>query len=398
MKKNFVRSIVVTGAVLFTLAIAPHAWAADPKYPMATGVGSLETVAIFPNSMPTGVAVSHRGRIFVSFPRWGDPTPFTVGEIRQGVAVPFPNAAINNFDSRAPGQTFASVQSVVIDAQDRLWALDTGSPEFLPVLPDTAKLVCMNLQDNTIFRTITFPPSVVLPASYLNDVRFDLHKGLAGTAYISDSSDAGSNAIIVVDLASGQGRRLLENSFTVKAEPQFQPIVDGKPLLERRPGHLSKSITTGVDGIALSADGSWLYYCALASHHLYAVPTAALLNTDLTSQQVADSVKDLGPKPASDGLEPDSQGRLYLTDYEDNAILRRDQDRSYVFVATNANLVWPDSMCLATDNHLYVTANQLCRSPRFHDGVDLRIKPYYLFRIRVDAPPALLGQTISQSP
>ena len=36
-------------------------------------VGKLETVALFHGPMPTGVTVSHQGRIFVNFPRWGDP-------------------------------------------------------------------------------------------------------------------------------------------------------------------------------------------------------------------------------------------------------------------------------------------------------------------------------------
>jgi hypothetical protein len=32
--------------------------------------GALELVAVFDGAMPTGVTVSHQGRIFVNFPRW----------------------------------------------------------------------------------------------------------------------------------------------------------------------------------------------------------------------------------------------------------------------------------------------------------------------------------------
>jgi len=39
---------------------------------------------------------------------------------------------------------------------------------------------------------------------------------------------------------------------------------------------------------------------------------------------------------------------------------------------------------------LYVTSNQLHQQARYHDGQDLRRKPYSLFRVRVDARPVLL--------
>jgi hypothetical protein len=35
-------------------------------------LGQLEAVAFFNDAMPTGVTVSHKGRIFVNFPKWGD--------------------------------------------------------------------------------------------------------------------------------------------------------------------------------------------------------------------------------------------------------------------------------------------------------------------------------------
>ena len=35
-------------------------------------LGALEPVAYFDGAMPTGVTVSHTGRVFVNFPKWGD--------------------------------------------------------------------------------------------------------------------------------------------------------------------------------------------------------------------------------------------------------------------------------------------------------------------------------------
>ena len=90
-------------------------------------IGHIEPVFEFYDAMPTGVTVAADGRIFINFPRWGDDVPFTVGEIRNGKVVPYPDAAINTFDPTRPGETLGSVQSVVVDPVNRLWILDTAA-------------------------------------------------------------------------------------------------------------------------------------------------------------------------------------------------------------------------------------------------------------------------------
>ncbi len=166
--------------------------------------------------MPTGVTVAANGRIFVNFPRWGDDVPFTVGEIREGKVVPYPNASINRLDPAHPADTLISVQSVVVDAKNRLWILDTAAPSFATPVPGGAKLVAVDLATDTVVKTIILPPSVVLPTTYVNDVRFDLRQWKEGIAYIPDSSISGPGALIVVDLASGDAfRRLGRNPSTL---------------------------------------------------------------------------------------------------------------------------------------------------------------------------------------
>lgn len=54
-------------------------------------LGGLETVALFEGAMPTGVTVSHEGRIFVNFPEWGDDVDATVAELRDDRPVPYPD-------------------------------------------------------------------------------------------------------------------------------------------------------------------------------------------------------------------------------------------------------------------------------------------------------------------
>ena len=85
------------------------------KLPTVETTGTLEPVAHFDGAMPTGVTVSHQGRIFVNFPKWGDEVEFTVAELRDGKFVAYPNQAFNQTQSDNLAAALVSVQSVVID-------------------------------------------------------------------------------------------------------------------------------------------------------------------------------------------------------------------------------------------------------------------------------------------
>ena len=147
----------------------------------------------------------------------------------------------------------------------------------------------------------------------------------------------------------------------------------------------------GADGIAISNDGKELYYCPLSSWYLYSVSADALADRSLSDKEVAATVEELGPKMvASDGLESDAENNVYLTSYDQNAILRRSVKGTFKTVVFDPRVIWPDTLSLATDGYLYFTANQLNRQSRFHEGKDLRVKPYMLYRVKVDAKPVLL--------
>ncbi len=387
--------ILVIG--LFGCALAGLAGGADrakdtaaPSPPHDRPAGELQLVASFDGPMPTGVTVSHTGRVFVNFPRWEDKVDFTVAELKDGKAVAFPDAEFNRGDLAHQDQSLVSVQSVVVDPKDRLWALDTGSINFGPVKPGGPKLVGIDLTTNKVFKTILFPKDVALPTTYLNDIRFDLRRGKEGVAFITDSAGQGPNGIIVVDLASGHSWRRLNDHPSTKAEKDFLGVVEGRQLITHEPGKKPERLTMGSDGIAIGADGKRLFYCPLAGRHLFSASADALADESKSDEEVAKTVQDHGQKPASDGMETDAEGRVYVTSYETNSVLRWHPDGTFDTVVHDPRLLWPDTLSLATDGHLYVTANQLHRLGRFHGGKDLRQKPYSLFRVKVDAKPVLL--------
>jgi sugar lactone lactonase YvrE len=220
-------------------------------------IGRLETVATFDGAMPTGVTVADNGRIFVNFPRWGDDVPYTVAEVRNGKTLPYPNAEINRYASGdEQAGNLVSVQSVVVDPTGyRLWILDTMSIAFGPVKTGGPKLIAVDLKSNQIVKKIVFPPDVAWPTSYVNDVRFGLHRGSEGMAFITDSTSSGPNGIIVVDLASGKSWRRLHDHPSTKPDPQFVPVVEGEIMQLRLPGQPPARFIVGSDGIAISPDG-----------------------------------------------------------------------------------------------------------------------------------------------
>lgn len=343
---------------------------------LATGY---EVVAELIHPMPTGVTVSDDGRVFVSFPRWGDDVLFTVAEIVDGRAVAFPDQDINTWPAASAADHLVSVQSVIVDPAGHLWLLDAASPEMKPHAPDGPKLVEVDLATNAVVRTVHIDPTAMTETTYLNDVRFDLSRGSGGYAYITDSQPSGG--LIVADLGLGQTWARLRGHETTRAVADFRAVTQGV---------VHTNYQVGSDGIALGAGGERLYYSPLSSRRLYSVSTEALLDRTLDDDAVARTIVDHGDKPASDGLETDTDGRIYATAYEHSAVLRVDPDGSWHTVLHAPDLLWPDTLSLAADGHLYVSVNQLPRSPLFNHGVDDRVPPYRIIRVPVPGRPVRL--------
>ncbi|KAK7533155.1 major royal jelly protein [Phyllosticta citribraziliensis] len=361
----------------------------------------LELVHLYYDQFPTGIAVSSTGRKFSNYPPGLDASNTNTGTNRKyTVAELLPNnteraypsleinnppgGAINYSTTPATGAALTThligAQSVVIDALDRLWILDTGraidprSGAQVPApAPGGPKLVGVDLSTDSVFQTVVFPPDVAPPSSYLNDVRVDVRAGLA---YITDSS---ADALVVVDLASGDSWRRLDGHPSTRAEPQFVPSVWGTPLYASNGGELT-FISTGADGIALSADGATLFYCPLASRALYGVPTAALQRG--SELQAQGAVVSLGQKGFSDGMESDDRGLVYWGSMEQNAVGWYSVENGTTgTLVRDPRINWVDTFSIAADGYLYFTNNQLNLAPGFNSGNDNRKKPYSLFRV-----------------
>lgn len=90
------------------------------------------------------------------------------------------------------------------------------------------------------------------------------------------------------------------------------------------------------------------------------------------------------------GVTVSEGGRIYVTDYENNAVHRRSDGAYETIYADPGAPLRPDTLSVAADSHLYWTANQLQRLRRFNNGEDRRTRPFYLFRLPIDGTPVRL--------
>ncbi|RFD20789.1 gluconolactonase [Komagataeibacter melaceti] len=376
------------------VAVAGRARAAEPAQGASNrdhGVassGPFEIVARFNGPGPSGIAVT-QGRIFVGFPRHAvNHKGATLAELKGGRLRAYPDAAQSLPSDRPPATRLMSVHGMTTDTRGRLWMIDDGKLAGQPLAPGAAKIIGIDPATDRVFARIILHAPVLLPDSHMNDLRVDLTHGAEGTVYVTDSSFGSSPALVVVDVATGRQRRVLASHPSIQAEHGFMAVVEGRPLVFDPPTHPPAFVSGGVDGITLSPDSATLYYSPLTSRRLYAIPTALLSTFSATDAQLAQGIRDMGEKGVADGLATDAKGRIYTTNFEHDAIFRRNTDGTFDTMVHDPRVLSPDGIFVDGDM-VYCTLGQWNRLAGFNGGHDLRVPPYYLIRFPVDPPAAV---------
>jgi sugar lactone lactonase YvrE len=333
---------------------------------------ALETVAEFGKHQPIGVGVSKERRIFITFPKNKENYDYGLAEIVAGQRRPYPNAEWNQWDSTKPQERFINVQALFVDQTNALWVLDPANPADEPPISAGIKLLKINLSTNQVEKIYRFD-DLPKERTGLNDVQIDTKRQVA---YLSDPKRA---TIVVLDLASGKSRSLLENDKSTKADPDFKLKIDGQEVKDDK----GKPFSSNVNGIALTRDFTYLYYRAITQTKLYRIATEYLLNSALSPAEVASHVETMAETGVSHGMVADAKGNVFLTDSPDKAVRYLTPDRQLKTLVRDSRLLWPDSFAVGPDGYLYLTAAQIQRTKRYNNGEDKVEYPFRLYRMKL---------------
>jgi sugar lactone lactonase YvrE len=347
--------------------------ACDDEIPTHYPPVKLEKVFSDSTYQLTGVAISKTGRLFTCYPYWSDIYQYAVVEIKDSVQkTPYPDVFMNSWKPGDNGlNKWVCAQAVYRDDENYLWVVDPASPKMQGVYQNSHKLVKINLADNSVLKTYSFA-GVADEKSYVNDVRVDTK---SKTAYLTNSNEGG---ILVVDLASGQSRQVLQGCSCVHTDSSYHFTVDGRELYKN--GQVYK---TQSDGIALTPDGQYLYFKPLTDDKLYRIKTAWLQDSKLSEAQLEAKVEYLGRYTTTDGMIFDKYGNLYLGDIEHYRIMRIDPKGSMTELIRDDRLIWPDSYSIDEEGYLYISCSQIQKQPDFNGGKSTRTSPYTIYRLHL---------------
>ena len=326
--------------------------------------------AIFSSSLViNGPTTSPDGRLFtVAQPSQPGESPQVV-EIKDGKAIPYPDEHMNSWRLGMDGhQLFVGVNSLRFGQDGSLWAVDRGGPGIgKPLVPSGPKLVKIDVGTNKVERIYDLA-SMTRPWSFVDDVRFH-----GSIAYLTD---AGSPGLIVLDLKSGHGRRVLGGHPSTVAQTPL--VAEGKVLRDTK----GKPVNIHADQLEVSPDGEWLYNQA-CSGSMWRIATKFVDDPSLTDAQLNSYTKPFADTPSTGGTAIAADGTIYLSDVDKKRILTISPEGKITTLIEDQRLIWVDAMWIDDAGNLLMPAAQLNRSAGLNGGTDTVKQPITLYRLQI---------------
>ncbi|MEM9446390.1 MAG: L-dopachrome tautomerase-related protein [Verrucomicrobiota bacterium] len=317
---------------------------------------------------PGNPAVTPDGTVYISMHPFDQPE-FKIMILKSGKAVPYPNEEVS--------KNHAAVIGIQATQDGALWWMDMGNQDISP------KLVGWDTRNNRLKAIHVIPKEVRVANSFLQDFAIDEKRQRVFVADMSRGNliDKSEPAIIVLDLSTGQTRRVLSG------HPFYQPdespiIAEGKAMQTKDANGFVYPIKLGLNPIAIDPENEWVYFSTMTAGKLYRVPSEILGDYAKSDEEIESKIETYGDKPSSDGIAAGENGVVYVTNVDENAISMMDDSGTKTWIKDDKQLIWPDAAYIAPDKSVVVTVNQLNRAPAFNDGKSLAEKPYTVVRIK----------------
>jgi sugar lactone lactonase YvrE len=325
--------------------------------------GTIEAAVV--SDRPIGnAAVSAGGRIFYTIHPESNPVGTKLYEWVNGKAVPYPNEA-------QQAALYTSPLGLAIDAKNQLWVIDPANHG-----TGTARLTAFDLATNKVVHSYAFSSDVAPLGSFLQDLQVSAD---GRWVYIADVGFwAKRPALVIYDAQKKTARRVLSRHASVYPQNilirnQIKAISFFGGLLEMK---------TGIDGVALSRDGAWLYYAAMNHNMMYRAPTPALQDASLSDAAIAAKIEKVGKKPLNDGLSIDDQNGVYVTDVEHQAVLRMTPDGKLQTIVKDSRIRWADGLSFGPDGWLYLADSAIPHLVLQNADYHKAHAPYMIWRFK----------------
>ncbi|WP_454659146.1 SMP-30/gluconolactonase/LRE family protein [Bosea beijingensis] len=342
------RTAVAAMAAASAIAALPVSTghAAEPRQPPVA-----EVVATM-DARPGNPAITPDGRKILSVHPLDHPKTKMVELGSDGGTRVYPSAEF----AAGEDATLKAVIAIRIADDGTAWILDLGA----------RKLHAWDTKAERLVRTIDIPSEVLRPASFLQDFALDQKRNRVIIADMTqvDLKSAPQPAFVVIDLGTGEARRIAES------HPALMPETKGGLAL---------------NPITIDPAYDWVYFGALNGRTINRVPAAAF---DGTASEVTAHIEAYGPKPFSDGITVDSAGNVYVTDIEHHAIGVTTPAGYKIVAELPKGQSWPDGFSFGPDGFVYATVNQLDRSAALNGGKDSGKPPFQLVRVKALAKGA----------
>lgn len=346
---------------LFLLSIFSGATCIGQKerLPIFNNVGDLEIVAKL-SIAPGNVTASKDGSVFATIHPLRPQHVQLIEITGKNTFKAFPDESYQSKATHKNDFAFDSPLGILIDRKNRLWVVDAG------LNLGKTRIFAFDIVSRKEVMRFEIPEEIASRTSFVQDIAVD---DVNEWVYLADFGNPG---IISLDIHKRVFQKFRDTN-TMQSEDIDIKIEDKIVFFKNNPARI------GINPISISADNETLYYGAMNGTKWYKIPTK-LIREGKSNTEIATQVKIEGNKPISDGVSTDAEGNHFFTNIQNGSIDVLGTNGKLQTLVKDPLIQWPDNVRFGEDSWLYISVNQLHKSPFFAGGKEEGEPPFYILK------------------